>query len=739
MLSSQPDHLLNKAKNLFTEGTEALSRGNLELAESKLLECLSILPDRKSTKHNLAIVYTSKANAYADSGAFDEALAAYEKALDFNPRYVVALSNYGVILNEEFNLIEQAIDCFRRALIIEPGYSDAHQNLGVILAMQEKFTEALNHYDRALAVDPESIETWINRGNTLHRQGRLKDALTSFDHAIKLDADFPEAWAGRSITLNELRLYSEALEDCSRALKLRPDFAEAWCNRGTVLRNAKRYPEALASYENAIKLQGTLAEAWLNYGITLVDINRYDVALDSLKRAISLNSKGDYWHGRLLHTQMQVCEWADLMSRRSAVKERVYLYERVITPFGALGLYDSPGLQQICATVYAAKYSVRGAEKLAHPWRSKTRIAYFSADFHDHATMHLMIELFERHDKSCFEVYGFSFGPDIDDEMRQRVKSSMREFVDISRMSDGEAAALARDYEIDIAIDLKGYTQDSRPQIFAERVAPIQISYLGYPGTMGTTNIDYLIADRILIPEHSRSAYSEKIIYMPNCYQVNSRRRVSEKVLTREEAGLPAHGFVFCCFNNNWKILPEMFDCWMRILKRVDGSVMWLFGDNEMAASNLRKEAQSRDIAPSRIVFAKRIPNEEHLARYRLADLFLDTFPYNAHTTASDALWVGTPILTLEGATFASRVAASILHSIELPELITRSIEDYESLAVQLALDPARLAAIKANLERNKSTAPLFDTQLFTEQIESAYQTVYKRLHNGLLPDYISI
>jgi len=355
-------------------------------------------------------------------------------------------------------------------------------------------------------------------------------------------------------------------------------------------------------------------------------------------------------------------------------------------------------------------------------------------DFREHPVARLIVELIERHDREGFEVYGFSFGINTDDPMRRRLEKAFDKFLDVSSLSERQIADMSCELEVDIAVDLGGYTQDSRPQIFAYRAAPIQINYLGYPGTMGAPHIDYLMADPILIPTDSQGAYSEKVIYLPNCYQPNdSGRKVSSRVYSRRELGLPEEGFVFCCFNNNWKILPNLFDCWMRILRSVEGSVLWLFEDNPTAAKNLCKEAQSREIDPGRLVFAQAMANSEHLARYRCADLFLDTFPYNAHTTASDALWVGVPLLTLQGQSFASRVASSLLVNVGIPELITSTLQDYEAMAIELANNAERLGELKRRLSENRSTAPLFDTQLLTQHIESAYKTAYDRYHFDFL------
>jgi len=339
----------------------------------------------------------------------------------------------------------------------------------------------------------------------------------------------------------------------------------------------------------------------------------------------------------------------------------------------------------------------------------------------------LIAELFELHDKSQFELIGISFGPMTNDEMRQRLEHSFDQFIEAGNKSDIEIAQLSRDLNIDIAVDLKGFTQDLRTGIFAHRAAPIQVSYLGYPGTMGAEYIDYIVADKALIPQAAQQAYSEKIVYLPHSYQVNDRKRaISDKVFTRAELGLPDQGFVFCSFNNNFKILPVTFAAWMRILQAVEGSVLWLFQDNPWAVENLKQEAIKHGIDPSRLVFAERMPSSEHLARHRMADLFLDTFPYNAHTTASDALWAGLPVLTLMGQSFASRVAASLLNAIGLPELMTSTPQAYEALATDLASNPEKLTSIKAKLNSNRLTSPLFDTPQFTKDLEQAYVKIYQ-------------
>jgi predicted O-linked N-acetylglucosamine transferase (SPINDLY family) len=440
---------------------------------------------------------------------------------------------------------------------------------------------------------------------------------------------------------------------------------------------------------------------------------------------------------------MQLCIWDDFSQRLNELTKKIINNEKVAVPFPVLALIDEPEIQRKTNEIYVKNECpmINVLPKIKrYPKHSKIRIGYFSADFHNHATMHLMAELFERHDKKKFELIAFSFGPDKKDEWRQRVFLCFDQFVDVRLKSDHEISLLARKMKIDIAIDLKGFTRDSRTNIFAEGSAPIQVSYLGYPCTMAADYIDYLIADSILIPKEKQQHYSEKIVYMPNSYQVNtSKRNISETSLMRHKFGLPNTGFVFCCFNNNYKITPPIFSGWMRILKAVENSVLWLIESNKVASKNLKKEAKKFGINEDRLVFAKYTTVEEHLNRIKLADLFIDTLPCNAHTTTSDALRMGLPVLTCIGSSFASRVAASLLNAVNLPELITTTQEQYESFAIKLAIHPEKLNTIKEKLLKNLPTAALYNTQLFVRHLESAYLNMYDRYQKGLNPDHIYV
>jgi len=447
--------------------------------------------------------------------------------------------------------------------------------------------------------------------------------------------------------------------------------------------------------------------------------------------------------GARFRAKMHLCDWSNFKTECEHLTSSVLAKKTNTDPFTFLAISSSPEDQLQCANLWVAEKFAPSqkpvwlGERYSH---ERIRVAYMSADFHQHATSCLMAGMFESHDKSRFDMTAISIGPDDNSEMRYRLTRCFERFVEARTLSDEEIVSRIRGLEIDILIDLKGFTQDARTNVFARRPAPIQVNYIGYPGTMGASYIDYIIADRTVIPDECRKCYSEKIVVMPNTYQVNdSRRIISDKAVNRANLGLPSRGFVFCCFNNNYKIAPDLFDRWMRILARVEGSVLWLLQDNVFAAGNLKKEALRRGVDGERLIFAGRIPLPEHLARHKLADLCLDTVPCNAHTTASDALWAGVPVLTYAGETFAGRVAASLSRAVGLPELVTTTLDDYQQMAVELATSHERLKIIKTELAKNRLRAPLFDTALYTKHIEAAYAAMYERYQAGLPPDHVVV
>lgn len=677
------------------------------------------------------------------NGSLSQASAIFEQVLKLQPEYVEALHLLGVIASQSNNQL-LALDLIDKAISINSSYSVLFNNRGNILYTLNRLEEALVSYETAINLKKDYADAYYNRGNALKDLKRFDEALVSYDQAINLRNDHPEAYNNRGIVLNYLNHFEEALASYNKAIYLQEDYADAYFNSGNILYKLKRFNVALASYDQVIKLNGKFAlEAHFRRGGLLWELGRLDESLESYSYVIQSNIEFDFLHGAWFYVKRFICDWLHEKNKIAKLVQEITYNEKKSHPFTILFLMDSLTIQLKSAEIWINANYPENHELLPltkRPRDKKIRIGYYSSDFYNHATTYLMAELFELHDKNKFELIAFSFGIEQKDEMRKRVSAAFDQFIDIRDKSDKEVALLSRSIGIDIAIDLKGFTRDARTGIFSYRAAPIQVNYMGYPATMGASYIDYIVADKTLIPNASQQFYSEKVVYLPNSYQVNdSRRQIAGRKIPREKLGLPTTGFVFCCFNNNYKITPNIFDCWMRILIRVEGSVLWLLEDNLTAANNLRREASARGISIDRLVFAKRMPLPEHLARHHAADLFIDTLPCNAHTTASDALWAGLPVLTCIGESFSGRVAASLLNAIDLGELITSSKEEYEALAVYLATNPMKLRHIKKKLEKNILTTALFDSALYTEHIESAYIQMYENYHADILPSNIFI
>ena len=682
-----------------------------------------------------------EALSLCQSGQLVEGQKIYLQILEREPANSKAMSNLASIALHHGNL-DESIALFKRSLSINSNQPIAHYNYGMALQKAKKLENAITAYDAAIELNLNFVQAYNNRGLIQSELKRHERALADFNQALGLNPDYAETYNNRGLTHTELKRYDAALDDYAHAIALNPNYAEAFSNRGLTLTKLNRFDEALADYAQAITLNPNYAEAYSNRGFTLSELKRLDEALISYECAIRLKPEIDYLLSALLHTKMRLCNWDNLNPLISELTETIIKQERGVSPFITLGLIDNPALQkQVAEKQIADMYPAITTWPSVGSYQNhqKIRIGYFSADFRNHPVSLLTAELFELHNRDQFEVIAFSFGFNTNDLLRQRLEKSFDQFIDVNNQSDTEIVNLARGMEIDIAVDLGGFTKYSRVAIFAMRAAPIQISYIGYLGTMGATYFDYLLADPCLISQDKQQFYSEKMVYLPS-YQVNDRQReIAEKIFTRKEVGLPENAFVFCCFNNIYKITPATFDSWMRILIAVDNSVLWLLDPNQTATNNLKKEATARGVDANRLVFGKSLPSAEYIARYRIADLFLDTLPYNAGTTGSDALRVGLPLLTQMGESFASRMAASLLKAIGLPELITTSASAYEALAIELANKPHQLQAIKNKLQTNLPNSLLYNTPLFTEHIELAYKKMYQRSQQGLLPDHIVI
>jgi protein O-GlcNAc transferase len=599
-----------------------------------------------------------------------------------------------------------------------------------------KLIEADSLYRRVLAANDQNFDALHMLGVVCAQRGKLDEAKQLFLSALSIDPNDPPCHHHFGILLTKLCLYEEAIRSFDRAIVIAPNYAPAYSDRGIALRHLQRFPEALASIDRALMLNPNFAEAHCNRGTVLEKLKRYSEAKLSYDRALAIKPDVEYAEGNRIHSKQQMCDWTDLNAEISHLLAGVRRQKRVCLPFILTSLPSLPSDQLQCAKSFIADQG-----SFAHIWRGEThrhdriRLAYLSPDFREHAMSYLMAGVFEMHDKSRFELTALSFKPEEQSDIGRRIRNSFERFVDVSAKSDQETAELALQLEIDIAIDLCGFTEGCRINIFSRRPAPIQVNYLGYPGTLGASYIDYLIADRTVIPQDDFSFYAEKVVWLPDSYLASdNRRRIAERTPTRAECGLPEKAFIYCCFNNSYKIAPDTFEIWARILKSVAGSVLWLLADSPSAADALRKQAKQRGLDEARLVFAQRIPPADHLARHRLADLFLDTLPYGAHTTASDALWAGLPVLTCPGPIFAGRVATSLLHAAGLPEMIASDLQQYEALARQFGQNPSLLSPIKAKLEKNRGTCPLFDTQRFTRHIEAAYTTMWERSQRGEAP-----
>jgi protein O-GlcNAc transferase len=641
------------------------------------------------------------------------------------------------------NRLKQALCIFNELALINKGDPSLFYNLGLISSLMNEHQQALKFYDLALNLDNQDPAIHINRGASLNELKQYEGAIASLNRAIALNPNIAEAWSNKGTALNELKRHEAALVDYDKAIELNPQHVEAWSNKGVSYAELKCYEEALAHYDKAIELNPQYIEAWSNKGTALSELKRYEAAAKSFHQALVLNPELPFGKGVLLHAKMLACDWQGVDSLYQSICQDITENKKSADPFGFQGICNDELLLQKCAEIFSnTKFPASPQFDFEHLKREggKIRIGYLCGEFREQATSILMTEIWELHDKSRFEIIAFDNGWDDKSPRRKRIEAAFDEWIDISRMSDDQAAAFIADKEIDVLVNLNGFFGKPRQGIFAKKPAPIEVNYLGFPGTIGSTYMDYLIADNVVIPKESRQYYTEKIVHLPHCYQANdSSREIDGRKFSKKELGLPEEGFVFCCFNNSYKILPQMFDIWMRLLHSIPGSVLWLIEDNQDATRHLQQEAQARGISAARIIFAKRVPLSEHLGRHQCADLFLDTLPYNAHTTASDALWAGLPVLTCTGTSFAGRVASSMLTVLDLPELITTSVAQYESLAYELASQPEKLHQIKTKLAKNRLHSPLFNADLIARELESAYLAMYKRFQEGLPPEHINL
>lgn len=692
----------DRAKNLFLEGLEFFQRENFRDAEARFTASLDLLPDRVSTLTNLAATHIQLLQ-------YDAAEAAARRATELDPTNATAWANWGLAANGQ-NDFPRAVGLFERALAYDGEYAEAWNGLGVARQRQRRPTQALAHFDRALALKPGIAEFWLNKAAALADLQRGREAIAHLD----------------------------------RALLCKPGYAQAWADRGHALVRLKHYAEALENYGRAITLAPQKSEFRIEMASWLIQQRRPAEALAQLDHVLARDPDAEYARGERLEAKLALGRWTDWEADIRSVADAIANGKKAATPFRALCTIEAPALQHIAAAQWAESICA-GIEPQAVRARAtpgRLRIGYLSADFRQHPVAVLSAGLFERHDRKRVEIVGFSLlAAAPDDAMRARLVGAFDQFVDLEALDGEAAAARVRALEIDIAVDMGGYTSDARLGIFAHRAAPVQVSYLGYPGTLGVSFMDYIVADRVVLPETLQPHFSEKIAYLPHSFMPDDPARpIAPNCPPRQAFGLPETGFVFCAFNRANKILPDTFERWTELLARVPGSVLWLSENGADFSAAVRDHLAARGLDPARIVFATRVPaSADHLARHRLADLFLDTLPYNAHATAVDALRAGLPVLTCAGSAFAGRVAASLLTALEMPELIAPTPAAYVEQALALALDPARMAQVRQKLVEKIRTAPLFDADRYATDLEAAYFEMHRRAALGLPPETFDV
>ncbi len=706
-------------------GTIRVQMGDSQEGHRLLTAAADIDPTNPETWLHLGM-------AAQNLGRLDEAETHYRRALACHSGYAAALFRLGVLLRHRGRR-QEALEAFDRCAALAPEQDAILQQRGELKYEMQDANGAMADFSALLARDPNFVRALIYAGVTLASLDRVAEGLAMLERASALAPDRAETHFNRGVLLETLDRPDEAIAAYDAAIRATPGHADAWNNRGGVLRRRGLMAEALENFNRAIALVPSHTAALNNRGIVFGLLNRHRDAAADYRRVLALAPDNATALGGLATAALPLCDWATLAELKPRLAAPSFLDQAGISPFAMTLLFDDPALLHDCAVPFLRKL-VPAPAAARPPLRAaggRIRLAYVSADFQTHATAHLIADLIERHDRARFEVIGFSYGADDGGPFRARLRRSFDRFLAVEDRSDAGIAALARELEIDIAIDLKGYTLWARPGIFAHGPAPVTVSWLGYPGSMATNWYDYVLADPVVLPHEQQRFYDEKIVHLPDCYQPNDPSRPLA-ASSRAEAGLPQQGFVFASFNIHRKIGRPVFEAWMRLLAAVPGSLLWLQDDS--ANDVLRAEAAARGIDPARLIFAPNLEVGAHLARCAAADLMLDTMPYGAHTTASDALWAGVPLVTVLGPSFANRVAASLLTAIGLPEMITASLDEYEALALALARDPARLAALKAKLAGNRTAAPLFDATRFCRHIEQAYETMMQIARAGEAP-----
>ena len=669
-----------------------------------------------------ADAHMARANILMEQKRHAEALKGYDTALALRPNIPEVIFNRGLLLTD-MNRPAEALAAFERAIALKPALGAAHYNRGRLLEHAGRADEALAAYETSANLGTALPGLYHDLGLAYSRRGRVAEALAAYDKAVTIDPAYVAAWNDRGLALKDLKRFDEAVESFGRVLTLKPDFAGALNNLGNTYWDMDRIDDAARAFTHAIAADPDQALAYRNRAsMLLAKREHFAQAAADFAAALKNDPGTPFVRGELLHLNMIIGDWTNFDAELALVDAGVRALKEVVMPFVYQAVSPSPADLKTCAQIYAGLFPAAARHAFATPRRpGRVRLGYLCGEFRSHATSYLMAGVFEHHDRDRFEVIAFDNGRSDGSDTRKRLEAAFDRIVPIAGLGAAQAARAIAAEGTDILVNLNGYYGFGRTDVFAQRAAPVQVNYLGFPGTLGADYMDYIVADRMVIPEDEQTHYVEKVAYLPGCYQANDARRGRPAIVADRAAhGLPDDAFVFCHFNHTYKLTPAMFASWMRILTQAPGAVLWLLESRGPFADNMRRKAAEHGVDPVRLVFAPVMPHAEHLARMRLGDLFLDSLPYNAHTTGSDALWMGLPLLTCRGTTFPGRVGASLLMAADLPELITGTLADYEARAIVLARDPALLSGIKVKLARIEST-PLFDTAGYTRNLEAAY------------------
>jgi protein O-GlcNAc transferase len=709
-------------------------RGLVAVERGDFARGLSLFEAALRLEPNSAGVLFTRGNALLAMGKLDEAVRSYDAVLAIEPGNSQALNNKGLTL-VHLAAPGDALRAFEAALRLDPGFAAARQNCGAVLMELGRHAEALDAYSRILRDKPNDLAAMLGRGNAQMGLERLEEARASFTRILDIDPRHRDALLNRGVVLHRLGQLQSALADYETVLRSMHDSVLALGNSANVLQDLGKPEEALRRYDRALEISPAHANNLCGRGLALLQLKEHAAASISFERALALAPRHALARESLLRCRLACCDWTDHGAQHAQVHDLLTQSRQVGNPV-MLMLFDDPGMQLDCAREVVSRKHPARREMTARPaGREKIRLAYVSADFREHPVARLLAGVIERHDRERFEVFGYSLNPGVDGAFDRRLRNAFDAYAEVGHSSDAEIAETLRDQRVDIAVDLMGLTEGLRLSIFAHAAAPVQVAYLGYAGTTGAPYMHYLMADSVVAPAGSEHLFAERLVRLPDCFLPYDDRREIGTVPSRAAVGLPEHGFVFCAFTQPHKINPPIFEVWMRLLRDVAGSVLWLRDMGTVAAVNLRKQAELRGISSERLIFAPRVSNAaDHLARQALADLYLDTLPYNAHSTACDALWTGVPVLTCAGSSFASRVAASALGAVALPELIARNLDDYECRGRELALDPRRIQSLHRHLVERRAELRLFDTARYTKRLEASFRAMHERALRGEPP-----